>query len=162
MTLRKAMPRFKPKGVLERSALSDFWKHTLSQIPTQFGRLVYCSSLRDRNSGAYRHHGLIASFGRDESEKAMRQSHEDAFAEWLALSLANKAGDFHSYLEGVEEPARDVVPHWLTSGQLHTIVPSCALPMEHDLFVFEMEALLETLRNGENGGRVSPGSSRRP
>jgi len=61
------MRRFKPKGVLERSAAADLWKHTLSRIPTAYGRLMYLGSLRDPNSGIYRHHGLSAAFGREES-----------------------------------------------------------------------------------------------
>ncbi|MDP9115300.1 MAG: hypothetical protein M3O20_16675, partial [Acidobacteriota bacterium] len=75
------MPRFKPKGMLERDALADLWKHTLSQIPTVYGRLVYLASLRDPNSGTYRHHGLSASFGREQSIYALRKSHEQTFLE---------------------------------------------------------------------------------
>ena len=64
------MPRFKVKGALERSAAEDLWRHTLSRIPTLFGRIAYLASLRDPNSGIYRHHGLSAVFGRDESSNA--------------------------------------------------------------------------------------------
>src|SRR5580658_3729115 len=97
------MPRFKPKSVLETSAISDLWKHTLSRIPTLFGRLAYLAGLRDPNSGAYRHHGLSAVFGREESGKALRESHEQAFVEWLKLSLAEKHGDLVSHLARLEE-----------------------------------------------------------
>ena len=48
---------------LERGAAADLWRNTLSQIPTLFGRLVYLSSLRDSNSGAYEHYGLAKVFG---------------------------------------------------------------------------------------------------
>src|SRR6478672_862944 len=71
------MPRFRLKGMLERNALADLWKHTLSQIPSTYGRLAYLASLRDANSGVYRHHGLSAAFGREESVSAMRKSHQD-------------------------------------------------------------------------------------
>src|SRR5580658_8601899 len=98
------MPRFKPKSVLETSAISDLWKHTLSRIPTLFGRLAYLASLRDPNSGAYRHHGLSAVFGREESGKALRESHEQAFVEWLKLSLAEKYEDLARYLATLEDP----------------------------------------------------------
>ena len=84
------MPRFKAKGMLERNALADLWKHTLSQIPSTYGRLVYLASLRDPNSGSYRHHGLSAAFGREESGSALRKSHEDIFLEWLKMPLAQK------------------------------------------------------------------------
>ena len=85
------MPRFKLKGTLERDAVADLWKHTLSQIPTTYGRLVYLASLRDPNSGSYRHHGLSAAFGREQSTYALRTSHEQTFLQWLNLPLPVRA-----------------------------------------------------------------------
>ena len=152
------MPRFRPKGTLERTALGDLWKNTLSQIPTRFGRLVYCSSLRERNTGAYRHHGLSASFGRDASEEALRNSHEETFSEWLALAIADKSADLGDYLRHLEDPSDEVVRHLLLSGQLHILAPSSSLPVERDLFLSEMELLLEVIRNGESGAHRPPGS----
>jgi hypothetical protein len=154
------MARFKPKGLLERTALSDLWKHTLSQIPTLFGRLAYCGSLRDQNTGAYAHHGLSTSFGKEQSERALKNSHEEAFSEWLALPMADKYADLNQYLDDLQEPHQGVVQHWLISGQLHTVVPESSLPMERDLFMYEMEALLEVLKNAALSGRAYPTSSR--
>jgi len=146
------MPRFKPKAVLERSAIGDLWKHTLSRIPALYGRLTYLASLRDPNSGAYRHHGLSAVFGRDESGKALRESHEQAFVEWLKMSLAEKHEDLRRHLALLEDPqgmAVDqavVVEHWLRTGIYRTMAPSAARPVEAELFSRDLEALLETLR----------------
>src|SRR5260370_16924955 len=81
------MPRFRPK-VLERSAADDLWKHTLSRIPSIYGRIIYLASLRDPNSGTYRHHGLTASFGREETANALQECHDEPFKECLSLSLA--------------------------------------------------------------------------
>src|ERR1700682_6509675 len=100
----RKMPRFKSKGMLERNALADLWKHTLSQIPTTYGRLAYLASLRDPNSGAYRHHGLSAAFGREECGKALKQSHERIFSEWLNLAFAEKSWDLRNYLQGLDDP----------------------------------------------------------
>src|SRR5277367_3968188 len=146
------MPRFKPKSVLERSAVGDLWKHTLSRIPTLYGRLWYLAYLRDPNSGAYRHHGLSAVFGREESGKALRESHERAFVEWLKLSLAEKRDDLVNYLDSLEDSQalatestpvteqRLVVEHWLRSGIYRTMAPSAARPVETELFCRDLEA----------------------
>src|SRR5579862_3699526 len=109
------MPRFKLKGVLERYAVQDLWKHTLSRIPTLYGRLFYLSSLRDPNSGAYRHHGLSTAFGREESARALQESHEEAFLEWVKLPLSEQKADLTHYLDELEDPHRTVVNHWLRS-----------------------------------------------
>jgi hypothetical protein len=152
------MPRFKPKAVLERSAIGDLWKNTLSRIPTVYGRLTYLASLRDPNSGAYRHHGLSAIFGRDEGGKALRESHENTFVEWLKLSLAEKHADLSLYLAPLEEPSDVVIEHWLKSGLYRTIAPAAARPVETDLFCHDLTALLETFRHSARGGGSGPKS----
>ena len=145
------VPRFKIKGVLERSAVDDLWKHTLSRISTAFGRLIYLASLRDPNSGIYRHHGLSAAFGRDESGKALKESHERTFAEWLNLSLAEKHRDLVEYLSTLEDPRPVVVEHWMRSKAYRLQAPAAAREMERELFFRDLEALLETLRNDSVG-----------
>lgn len=142
------MPRFKPKGVLERTAVDDLWKHTLSRIPTVYGRLAYLASLRDSNSGAYRHHGLSTAFGREESVRALRDSHERVFLEWLKLSLREKHEDLQQHLAGLEDSAAAVIDHWLRSGAYRLQIPSSARPVEGELYCSELEALLEVMRNG--------------
>jgi hypothetical protein len=141
------MPRFKPKGILERDAVADLWKRTLSQIPTLLGRLVYLASLRDSITGIYRHHGLAAGFGRDESARALRQSHEETFAQWLAQPLPEKSASLISYLSGLEEPMVEVVIHWLRSSHYQTFVPDSARKSDRDRFGLEVETLLTILRN---------------
>ncbi|SRR5579871_6417490 len=146
------MPRFKPKGILERDPVADVWKRTLSRIPTLYGRVAYLASLRDQNSGAYRHHGLTASFGRDEGTRALRESHEQAFAEWLNLSLAEKSADLQSYLAALEDPMPEVVEHWLSPGYLQTLIPAAARKASRELFRSDLETLLKLLRRATRRG----------
>src|SRR5258706_14341181 len=124
------MQRFKSKGMLERTALTDLWKHTLSQIPTIYGRLAYLASLRDPNSGAYRHHGLSAAFGREESGKALKQSHERIFSDWLNIALAEKGSDLMDYLQSLEDRQGTVWSHWLRSAPYHAQIPTSARTMQ--------------------------------
>jgi hypothetical protein len=142
------MPRVRPKGILVRTAIEDLWKNTLSGIPTAYGRMVYLASLRDLNSGVYRHHGLSVVFGRDESAKALKENHEQVFADWLNLSLAAKYKDLLAYLTSAEDPPRLVIEHWLRSKVYRAQPPNSARTMERELFVQDMEVLLETIRNG--------------
>ena len=140
------MPRFKAKGMLERNALADLWKHTLSQIPSTYGRLVYLASLRDPNSGSYRHHGLSAAFGREESGSALRKSHEDIFLEWLKMPLAQKNADFQNYFECTTESPRKVVAYLTRSESYLSHAPDAARPAQRRQFKMEMETLLDLLR----------------
>jgi len=132
---------------LERSALADLCKHTLSRIPTTSGRLVYLATLRDVNSGTYRHHGLITAFGRDEAVRALRQSHQATFQSWLQLSLAEKNEDLRDYLAALDDPRDEVAEYWLQSRVYRSYVPASALEAETELFCRDLEVLLELLKN---------------
>jgi hypothetical protein len=150
------MPRFKPKGMLERDALANLWKHTLSQIPSVYGRLVYLASLRDPNSGAYRHHGLSVAFGREQSTHALRTSHEQTFLEWLTLPLAAKNADFRAYLQtatGDENP-QAVVCYLARGARYATPAPDAAGPAQRQQFQLEVETLLELVKNESGDARL--------
>ena len=153
------MPRFRPKGMLERNAVADLWKHTLSQIPSTYGRLVYLASLRDANSGIYRHHGLSAAFGREESLSALRKSHEDTFREWLNFPLSSKTSDLLTHFQNIEENPRQVLTYLERAMPYLSQVPDSASPAQRRQFKMEMETLLELIRN-DPAGELFPGSAR--
>jgi hypothetical protein len=137
------MARFK-RQALERSAVADLFKHTLSKIPTRYGRLVYLASLRDQNSGIYRHHGLSTAFGREESMRALEESHEQVFREWLGLPLPEKHSDLGEYLSSLEDPVETAVQYWLKSGIHRSWPPPGATEPEKDFFYQDLEVLLKT------------------
>jgi hypothetical protein len=157
------MPRFRSTAKLERTALADLWKHTLSRIPTTCGRLIYLAALRDVNSGTYKHHGLFSSFGRDEAVRALRESHVEAFRAWLNLPLAEKSDDLSAYLIALENPREEVVEYWLQSGVYRSYVPAAAKEAETELFCRDLETLLQLLQRDAIRRRLrSAGDERDP
>jgi hypothetical protein len=120
---------------------------------------MYLASLRDPISGIYRHHGLSAAFGRDESNRALKDSHRKTFREWLRLPLADQSRDLQVYLNELEDSKSTVVNHWLSSKLYRDQVPSSARKMERELFNQDFEILLETLRNSLSDAEPDPGSS---
>jgi hypothetical protein len=137
--------------MLERSAAADVSKNTLSRIPTLFGRLIYLASLRDANSGVYRHHGLASIFGREETRLALTQHHEAVFQEWLGRPLAEKLDDLSEYLASLEDPRRLVIENWSRVAAYRAYIPASARESERELFFAEFEILVETLRCSDSG-----------
>src|SRR5437868_13460202 len=123
------MPRFRSNGALERNAVEDLWKHTLSRIPSIYGRLYYLASTRDSNTGAYRHLGLAQSFGREQSVQALRTTHEEVRREWNDLPLPHKNDDLMSYLGSMDHPRGVIVTYWLQSRTHRSLPPSSAAPI---------------------------------
>ena len=134
-------------SALDRTAASDLWRNTLSQIPSVFGRLVYLSSLRNPNSGRYEHHGLALVFGDDEASKALKKSHIQAFAEWLSFNLEQQKADLDLYLSALFEDKRTVLETWLKLTPYRNLIPSSVRGVERRLYTGDLTALIELLKN---------------
>ncbi len=141
---------------MDRTAASDLWRNTLSKIPSVFGRIVYLASLRDQNSGRYRHHGLALVFGDEEANKALKKSHTVAFREWLTFNLEQQKGDLDLYLAGLSEDRRTVLAHWLDLAPYRTLMPTSLRTVERRLYLADLRALLELLGNEHGAAAPEP------
>jgi hypothetical protein len=137
-----------PRGtetVFDRSPASDLWRHTLSHIPTSFGRLVFLSGLRDSNTGIYTHYGFAQRVGDDEAHETLRQSHFECFAEWLICSLEEQKADLDLYLSGIDSDKKTILETWIQTRPYRNLIPASALEMERNLYLSDLETLLELL-----------------
>jgi hypothetical protein len=132
---------------MEKGAPADLWRHTLSQIPCLFGRLVYLSSLRNSNTGRYEHHGLSLVFGDEEADKALRESHNQAFLEWLTFGLEHQKADLDLYLSSLGTDKRVLLRTWHRLAPYRNLIPASALAPERGLYLNDLEMLLQLLMN---------------
>lgn len=131
----------------DRSLAGDLWRHTLSQIPTTFGRLVYLTSLRDPNTGAYRHYGLAQQFNEAETDQVLRESHVRAFDEWLNFDLEGEKADLDLYLANVQGDRGTILDTWIRLKPFRNLIPSNAPQVSVDLYLSNLETLLGLLMN---------------
>ena len=137
----------RPRATLERGAMPDVWRRTLSQIETIFGRLVYLSGLRDSNTGRYEHHGLAVVFGEEAADRALRESHEITFAEWLSFGLEHQKADLDLYLSQLTARRRRTVETWMRLRPYRNLIPTRAAEPERSLYLSDFEVMLELLKN---------------
>src|SRR6266850_6423418 len=102
----------KQQAPLDRKAMSDLWRHTLSQISSVIGRMVFLASLRNPNSGRYEHHGLAQMFGSLEATRALKKSHRAAFSEWLSYDVEAQKADLELYLSEQPEDRKTILKTW--------------------------------------------------
>ncbi len=140
----------------DRSAASDLWRNTISQIPSVFGRLVYLASLRNPNSGCYEHHGLALVFGEDEANKAMKNSHAAVFAEWLSFNIEQQKADLDLYMSGLLEDKRIVVDTWIRLATHKNLIPASVRGVERRLYIADFTALLELFKSAYGVGARDP------
>ncbi len=145
-------------NILERDAGSDLWRHTLSQIPSIFGRLVYLSSLRNPNSARYRHDGLSQIFGEDEANRALRKGHNQAFAEWLTFDIEQQKADVDLYLSALFEEKITVLRAWINLTPYRSLIPNSAKTIERRLYLADFQAILELLKNEYAVDDLDPGA----
>lgn len=143
---------------LDRRAVADVWRHTLSQIPSVFGRLVYLSGLRNPNSGRYDHHGLALVFGADDSNRALKKSHKQVFAEWLSFNLEQQLADLNLYLSDLPEEKKTVLQAWTLLKPYRNLMPSSVKAVERRLYLNELQTMLELLRGASGVDGLGPDS----
>jgi len=134
------------KSQTSRDPGTELWRNTLLQIPTVFGRLVFLASLRDGETGHYYHPGLAQSIGAEEADRSLCNSHHQVFQQWLRFSLADQRSDLDEFLSYGKSP-RYALPY-------RRLVPGTAREVERQLYLADLETLLELLRF-EHGGAFS-------
>jgi len=148
------MKRTEDHAGLDRGAVSNLWRNTLSQIPSVFGRLVYISSLRNANNGRYEHHGLAQIFGEEDANKALKKSHVQIFSEWLTFNLEQQTRDLEQYLDGLPDPRAMVLDTWIKLSPYRNLIPASVRGVERRLYIRDLTTLLEVLKGA--GGVGAP------
>jgi hypothetical protein len=143
--MERGMGIGKDPMMFDRSPASDLWRHTLSQIPTTFGRLVFLSTLRDPNTGVYAHYGFAQRVGEEAADEALRQSHLQCFSEWLAFSLEEQKADLDLYLSGIDSDKKTILDTWIRTKPYRNLIPATAMEVERRLYHSDLETLLELL-----------------
>lgn len=106
---------------------------------------MYLASLRDRTSGYYCEPGLISLLGTEGTDRAIRHSHHQVFSEWLAFSLAEQKTDIDDFLRGQGHiPGQPI--NWSASLPYRSLIPHSAREVERQLYLADLETLLELLK----------------
>lgn len=125
----------------------DLVRASLSIIPTCYGRLVYLTSLRDPNTGRYEHYLLEASYGASLVQAALEGIHIQSYRSWVAMNLEQKRADLYLYLISLSSDKRQVLQTWLITAPYRALIPLHTQPVEHDVFLSDMQILLDLLMN---------------
>ena len=126
------------------------WRRTLAQVPTVFGRLAFLASLRNTTTGRYSHPDLLCVLGPEDTDRALCNSHHQVFSEWLKFSLSEQKADLDDYM--------------CTAGRLrvsldyHNLVPPTARDVERQLYLTDLETLLELLKYEHGDAFSIPGA----
>ena len=127
---------------LNRRVVEDFTARTLAAIPSDYGRLLYVSSLRDLASGRYLHEGLAAIYPEEAVQQALARCHEELFARILETPLEQQEWDLRACLGALGCDFGAIVARWQELESYRLMLPAAVPGYLHDLFCSNLRALL--------------------
>lgn len=121
------------------------WRKRVSEMPSAFGRLTYLASLRSPTTGRYQDYGLGSVLGEEEVHKAVWASHQEALSEWLAFDLKSQSADLDLFLSSVPGHRRQILAACAALAPPVWLIPEGASEPERELFLADLDAILELL-----------------
>jgi hypothetical protein len=128
-----------------QEAYDDLLRRTLAKISCDLERLVYIASLRDYNTGSYRHDGLSARFSPAIACQALEMAHRDIFYRVAALPLRELVKQMKTYLQASRENEDDVLRAWRRLEPYRIAVPMKVHPTAAALFISNLKLALAIL-----------------
>ena len=125
--------------------IEDFSARTLAAIPTDYGRLLYLTSLRDLASGRYAHEGLESLYPAPAVQQALAYCHEEIYARILETSLEQQEWDLRACLTALEGDFWEIVELWKEDESYRALAPPGMPAYLRDLFCSNVRVLLDVL-----------------
>jgi hypothetical protein len=128
-----------------RSIIEDFTSRTLAVIPGDFCRLCYIGSLRDPETGRYRHDGLADIYSDHSVQEALGHCQEEIFSRILEAPLSYQQRELSNWLECAGEQFWNVAETWKDGSGLQAMCPEGAPGYLIELFWSNTKVLLAIL-----------------
>jgi hypothetical protein len=130
-----------------RKLTEDLTERTLASIASEYGKLIYLSSLRDLASGTYRHEGLETLYSAGSVQEALLQAHREVCSRIMEMPLALQEMDLASCCKGFEVDAEGLIGNWKESEAYRTLMPFGLPDYMRTLFCSNIETLLSVFES---------------
>lgn len=128
-----------------RRVVQDVTARTLASIPTEFGKLLYLSSLRDFATGDYVHEGLVARYSPEAVQQALGYCHEEMFLRVLEMPLEQQEWDLRACVEGLEGEFWGKLRRWRETEFYRLMIPSDSPEYLREIFLANVGAVLDVV-----------------
>lgn len=127
------------------AVVAHLQRSILTEVPSVFGKLVYLATLRDDNSGTYRHFALEARHPLEKCHAALFYCHREVFYAWLRTALEGQREDLLLYLSTLAEDRVTVLTTWSRIEPFRLYPPADIASSERDLFLSDLRILVALL-----------------
>lgn len=132
-----------------KALIEDFTERTLAAIPSEFGRLLYISTLRDLATGRYVHAGLEERYSEGAVHEVFAGSHREILTRILETPLEQQIVDLGRCLETMRGERRELAKQWRELEFYRAMLPLGLPSYVRELFCSNLETLLSILENTE-------------
>jgi hypothetical protein len=122
--------------------IEEFTAQWLANLPSELGRLVHVSLLRDVSSGWYRHPALAQAYSEPAIHQALLFCHERLFEKVLESTLEQQERDLRAWFAGMDVPAAEIANRWLELEFFRFLVPFGTPPYLRDLLFSNLRVIL--------------------
>jgi len=129
---------------------AKFVHSKVSAIPSLIGRIIFLASCRKPDTGEYNDSALEARAigspcGGAKIDQALRHEHLLVFEDWLCLNMRQQVAEMELYASGQDVAAPLLFRKWLAEKDYLRFIPTGVSPIQHKLFVADLEAVLAVL-----------------
>jgi hypothetical protein len=132
-----------------KALIEDFTERTLAAIPSEFGRLLYISTLRDLATGRYTHAGLEERYSEGAVHEVLSGSHQEILTRILETPLEQQIVDLGRCLENMPGDRCELAKQWRELEFYRAMLPLGLPSYVRELFCSNLEALLSILETAE-------------
>lgn len=132
----------------EVTASSRVWaagEEILSSLPNDLTRLIYLTSIRDSNSGTYRHHVLSREFDPLEAHSVFEAWHQQVFARLITSPVPKFVEELEGYLRYSRAERERFITTWKTLQVYRAAIPLKAPKRSCEIFFLNLATALSIL-----------------
>jgi hypothetical protein len=138
------------------AACRDLRDRTLSRIRGDFARLVYLASMRDYNTGEYRHEGLAYRFTERVAARAIEICHREVFRSLVLCPVKQLVEQLELYANSNCSTALELARVWQKLQPYSVAVPMDCSPLASRLFISNIRAALTILQSRQLRAHQEP------
>jgi len=129
------------------AALSAAGEEMLSSLPNALSRLIYLASIRDYNSGTYRHQILSRKYGEASVHCFFEACHQQIFSRLLTSPVEQYVEEIEVYLRYTRAERRSFIETWNSLQAYRAAVPLKAPKRACEVFFLNIRTALLVVEN---------------
>lgn len=142
---RSELPMFEPKEMTINEVALKASEDILSALPNDLTRLIYLASIRDYNSGTYRHPVLSRQFEATAAHQAFQACHQEVFARLIAHPVSKYVEQLEGYIRYSRAERSLFITSWKALQAYKAAIPLQASRRACEMFFLNVKTALTIL-----------------